>query len=72
MNWLEKLMHYSSELVKRSNSDSQISEIKDNVPIITGLASTAALTMVEHKYIMMQKYQNLSKVILLLLIIINL
>ena len=72
MNWLKKLMHYTSELIKRSDYDSKISEFEGKVPIITGLASTGAHIIVEHKYIMMQKYKNLSKIILLLLIIINL
>ena len=72
MNWLKTLMHYTKELVKRRYFDSEKGDIEGKMLIITGLASTAALIFVEHKYIMMQKYQNFSKIIAQLLIIISL
>ena len=48
MNWLKKLMHYNSELVKKIDYDNNIGRIEDKITIITGLTNTVNLIAVEH------------------------
>ena len=47
-----------------------ITEIEAQIPIITALGTTAAIDLVK-KQIMIQKYQILRQIVLLLLTIIN-
>ena len=46
---LEKKIPNTSRLIKKSDYNSKISELETKIPIISGLATTSALTAVENK-----------------------
>ena len=46
---LEKKIPDTSNLVKKSDYNTTVSEIEGKIPSITGLATTSALTIVENK-----------------------
>ena len=56
--------------ISRLYYDKMITEIEAQIPIITALGTTAAIDLVK-KQIMIQKYQILRQIVLLLLTIIN-